>query len=972
MLMVHKQQKYLDLNIILEEVRTLSHPRVRSHANIIQLKSWGYDYPDLDVDKAIPILLMEKASASVHDFLKQRPCSIDIKQQLCLGTAEGLACLHVCGIVHADLNPRNVLVIAQGNPEVPFIAKVSDFGSSIDVSDRTSYYRYSDYLGTPGWTPPEVDVVRDHGILDSGTELFKCDSWAFGLFLFSVFCVNGQKPVDPHCFSFSDGVCSLPSSLVKKLHGCCLLLLASNPNDRPQISSELLNDGSKAYKEWSRTRDIASKPVIRIERDYEYHFWTSIDTSLLSQLDSEYEALASSGIPFNIPQNVLLGMALGYFQNNFPSLGMKYIRMAAEAGSDAAKGIVGRLFRAIEPFNPLPPEDKTTLEINCSMWLYDAASSGSIIAAADLTSLSASMYTTARDHFRHRGGYHTILPYDNQYDTTNESGTVSTVRGDAKLYVYEAAAQGNHARVLELLSLSADVTVASQPFGVTPLHWLFMFETSHVEEIAIKLLSAGALLEARTTTLKEGIFRVHIPSLHFPFHWPIGTPFHWACFARCWAAMNVLLKLGTEVDGLDAEDDDQAQTPLAMAMYRGDSEVVAFLLNHGADPRRVDGKGRSPLHMLALDYGQNRLFRLKKTMWWRCFHGTEANHINEIRQCAVALVRAGGDLECRRRNNQTPLQDALETKDGAVVMALVELGADVGCRFKCLGRLPVLHWLGWVDARAMAYPSLFLPVLKILLTKSCFYDLKDSEERTIYHALVQNAPTPEEDHIYGDFQRLYSYTIAAAELLKVSAFKYTVNDRDVHGITPLLQALSSDTVFAKELAQLLCDHGASKGSDLFERQELIWKICNSQSLGDHACLELVKGYLIDLPLDRRGSILTMINHPPRDRRRNQSRSALMCAISNGYIETVQWMLDLPNLDINQLSENGHTALDKALNSAEASRISALQRWSTHASTVPKARQRSDYNKLFWRPRYSPSLASSKMSKISSPRNCACD
>ena len=102
------------MNTILSEIRTLSHPMIRSHANIIQLNSWGYDHPNHEAKSIVPILLLEKALGSIKEFLNQRSYSVGVKQQLCLGTAEGLACLHSCGIVHADLNPKNVLVVRQG------------------------------------------------------------------------------------------------------------------------------------------------------------------------------------------------------------------------------------------------------------------------------------------------------------------------------------------------------------------------------------------------------------------------------------------------------------------------------------------------------------------------------------------------------------------------------------------------------------------------------------------------------------------------------------------------------------------------------------------------------------------------------------------------------------------------------------------------------------------------------------------
>lgn len=816
---------------------------VRSHANIIQLQSWGFDHPNHQAESAIPILFIERALASVQGLLHQNKCSFEIKHQLCLGTAEGLACLHSCGIVHGDLNPKNVLVIQQDKPDVPFIAKVSDFGSSIDISDGASYC-YSDYLATPGWTPPETN--HDPDTLRSGAELLKCDSWAFGMFVFSVLYENGQaRPQESY-----EGTSIVSDSLFKKLNEDCRLLVAHDPAYRPEVSSDLLDDKSKTYMDWLRTRSMTATISSKTDHEYEYDFWTSIDTNTLSQLDLEYHALGRlEGVSILPYSHVLFGMALGFFHNLAPSPGFKYVHAAARAGSNAARGVVYRLACATEHFDILSAVDKEDLEAKRGSWLFDAASSGSLVAASDLRSISTSRYKAARNLFRRRGGYQTMLQLNRwagTKDRDNIKARLSTksdsLQEDHEAELYMACAQGDHTRVMEISTFLAGAPVISRPFGISHLHWLFMFESLHIEDVARRLLSGGAHLEARTTTLMEMKARRHVPNEHFPFHWPIGTPLHWACFARCWTAMTVLLKLGADVDALDDNKDDQAQTPLAMAMYRGDSEVVQFLLNHGANPQKVDGVGHSPLHMLALDHGQNRLFRLRKPIMWRCYHGDEANHLREIRQCVAAAVKSGGDLDSKRRNGQTPLQDALETKDGGVVMALLEAGASVDCRFAYSGTLPVLYWLQWVNARTLAYPNLFLPVLKTLLSRSSDLDVEDSEQRNLFHGLVLGAPTPLEDHVFGNSGVLYYYTKAAAELLKTSPFSSAANSRDIHGQTPLTLALSGDNGSTKDLANLLLESGASVSDDVYDRQDLIWTICNNDTLGDLPCLDLLKTF----------------------------------------------------------------------------------------------------------------------------------
>ena len=961
MLKIDTQSRTLDLGTILSEIRTLSHPVVRSHANIIRLLSWGFDHPcSQQSETVVPLLFIEKALASVQELLSQRTCSIKIKHQLCLDTAEGLACLHSHGILHADLNPKNVLVVERKHPDVPFIAKLSDFGSSIHITDD-AFHCYGDYLGTPGWIPPEVERDPDTKIL--GAELFKCDSWAFGMFVFSVLYENAQKRPK----AVPSGISIGTDLLSKKLSKDCLLMISADPARRPEVSSDVLNDESKNYADWLSTKAENPRLPMKTDHEHEYSFWNSVDTNTLSRLDLEYHALESiEGISVSSHDHVLFGMALAYFRFGYSGLGLSYVQKAARADSDAAKGILYRLTSAMKGNDIFSASDKRDLEIHRERWLLDAVSSGSLLATLDMHSMSTKKIESAKDLFRHRGGYEITVPSNSRASGQDFDKTKTDSRTGAKALVddsqtglYLACAQGDYGKVTQLTSAPIDASFVSKPFDISCLHWLFVFKRAQIEDVAKRLLTAGSRLESCTTTPMEGKVRRHIPSEHFPFHWPIGTPLHWACFTHCWTAMSVLLDLGADVDALDDPSDDQAQTPLAMAMYRGDSEVVKFLLNRGANPQRVDGKGRNPLHMLALDYAQNRLFPLSKTMMWRCYHREETTHLTEVRRCVAAVVKAGGDIECRRSNGQTPLLDALESKDGGVVMALLEAEAKVDCRFAHLERLPVLHWLQYVNARSLAYPNLYLPVLEMLLSKSIGLNTEDAKKRNLFHGVVFGAPTSLEDHISDDPNTLYHYTEGALQLLRASPFSTAINSCDIHGDTPLTLALHSYNDFTKYLIDLLLKYGASLSDDRYNRQDVIWSICDNSMLGDELCVDLLKAFCANVPeaFKREAFVETKLPNV-----KSRGRSALQCAIRNGFLQTVEWMLSVPDLDLNRLSEEGFTPLDSALDKADRLRVLALGRWDRFATTTPKHRRGLDYDGLFWTPKWNPNIGSYKLSK----------
>ena len=88
----------------------------------------------------------------------------DVRHHIALDVAAGVEALHSSEIIHGDIKPANVLVFRQDNPSVPFLAKLSDFGVCIDMSDHKISAR--DYYGTPKWVGPEAidhDLAYDAG-----------------------------------------------------------------------------------------------------------------------------------------------------------------------------------------------------------------------------------------------------------------------------------------------------------------------------------------------------------------------------------------------------------------------------------------------------------------------------------------------------------------------------------------------------------------------------------------------------------------------------------------------------------------------------------------------------------------------------------------------------------------------------------------------------------------------------------------
>ena len=87
------------------------------------------------------------------------------------------------------------------------------------------------------------------------------------------------------------------------------------------------------------------------------------------------------------------------------------------------------------------------------------------------------------------------------------------------------------------------------------------------------------------------------------------------------------------------------ESPLTLAIFRGHLDIARILIEGGADPRRKDGEGRSPIH--------------------------QARSAEAVK----LLVEAGADLEARDKHGKTAAVSALERGDLAAVDTLVAQGA---------------------------------------------------------------------------------------------------------------------------------------------------------------------------------------------------------------------------------------------------------------------------------------------------------
>ena len=184
---------------LLNEVRILTHTPLSTHPNLLRITSMCWALSEFDHEYALPVIRTEfSALGTLQTFVCAWDCPYPLKRQLVLDVATGLTALHACSIVHGDVKAENVLMFPSEDRDRPFIAKVSDFGFSLDtgIMGPEEYGRLVGY--TPLWAAPEAEEQIAY------SEMHRTDVYSLGFVIWTV-AMNGQSlfevldelPADP-------------------------------------------------------------------------------------------------------------------------------------------------------------------------------------------------------------------------------------------------------------------------------------------------------------------------------------------------------------------------------------------------------------------------------------------------------------------------------------------------------------------------------------------------------------------------------------------------------------------------------------------------------------------------------------------------------------------------------------------------------------------------------------------------------
>ena len=331
------------------------------------------------------------------------------------------------------------------------------------------------------------------------------------------------------------------------------------------------------------------------------------------------------------------------------------------------------------------------------------------------------------------------------------------------------AAQAGHTDVIQiLLDAGAEVDAEDRDFGSRPLYLAAV--GAHVS-VAKLLLERGALVDATNHTRDP----VSAGSHHSNY-----TALDQASEAGHPDLVALLLDHGADVNGRA-----NGISPLLLAVAPGHVEVARMLLDHGADVSAKDWAGASLLHLtgkpvlvkLLLDRGADKEARDDA--------GRTPLHVTAVMawlEAATILLDSGADVNARDRQGWTPLHyAALASRKGKsfcldLTRMLLRYGADPGAHDRD-GNTP-LH-LGASGKTGLAAAALLLEARPDL-------GVGNNEGDTLLHAAAA-----------------LGCVEWASVLLEKGADPRVRNWRDG---TPLHLAARNDL---RDLTDRLLDHGAS-------------------------------------------------------------------------------------------------------------------------------------------------------------------
>lgn len=655
---------------------------------------------------------------------------------------------------------------------------------------------------------------------------------------------------------------------------------------KPSANSDILN----RHKQHQEEQVKAIERYNSTHQFRNYTYWMRVDQPILQHFEDDRKGKS----PSELSGDLLLGIAIGYLSAHPPNYRQRALESClaaakADPPSCVAQGLVIDLAGA---FSAGRKGWAQKIDISVEQMLFGAARSGSWLSATALAKVNPGRATEAHQIHISNGGYNSerlggrgdqadigeskdlhlmamLGRVDMIRNIIQASPTSVNTRNEAgETPLYKACAAGHYQTIKTLLEGGADASITETSSRISCLHWLFQVEAEHMDETCTLLLAQGACIESRAVSML-GKDRRRIEADHFPFHWPHGTPLHWACHANSFQAARLLIQHGAHVDAEDNPIATRQYTALGLAMLRANSAMVTFLLEQNADPNWTNKDGITPLQILASATENHNISMPQRLLRWG-YLGSWENCFSETTACVEAFRRHGGHLNTMttRAPKNNALLKATEHGDSAVVLALVKAGANVNIVEPWSGRLPLHSWV-LVDPEVSIYPEAYYLVLEQLLSRTHDRTAKDTlDGNSLCHLILNNAGTAATS-----IEMIRWLQEHSPQFLDLEA----VNKR---GETPLLisaQNVGNKGSDALLLCQTLLDLGADPTCRDKNGRGLLWELTKNHTISDEPCLNALKRLLDGLgDCEKREALNT-------SRCSKTRRTALMNMAGNGYI-----------------------------------------------------------------------------------------
>ncbi|KAI4249056.1 MAG: hypothetical protein L6R42_009092, partial [Xanthoria sp. 1 TBL-2021] len=395
-------------------------------------------------------------------------------------------------------------------------------------------------------------------------------------------------------------------------------------------------------------------------------------------------------------------------------------------------------------------------------------------------------------------------------------GADITVRGEPFGTAINAAAYKGHHKMVKSLLEREDSTAQSRS---RILEAVKTAATKGYLEIVELLLDGGAValsgpesdqekLTCLSDSLYKAAFQGHLTvvksllgrgaDMNARNSYNDETPLHAAVVERRLEVVAELVERGANV----AVRDDIGYTPLHWSAVYGYTEIATCLLSHGADVNAKIDTGDSAL---GLAVSQNHLelvnllldknvdLEMSRPQGWRAIH-TAAKH--GLVDVLLRLIHGGADVNSQNEDAFTPLHIAVYLGHNAAAEILLQHGADVNARGQ-YGMTPMYIVLGSND------------------------DINDQQRLTMIQLLFDHGADPNISGHAGEtplFKAVRSRNIDATGYL-ISKGGCNIDAKNKSEQTPLHVAIKRapdhdrvDDEQCLTLIQLLLDHGADPNS----------------------------------------------------------------------------------------------------------------------------------------------------------------